>query len=228
MDRREQSRRTVEAVFGNTSEVSHASLRSELLAFLQEKYEALGFSELYGRYVSGTSPLDSLLRAVLFQGLCKSCGPGVKVEPGVGFKHPETFSFGKNIFIGSGAYLQGRFDGSFEIEDNVWIGPGSYFDARALYLGEFVGWGPGAKVLGSTHTGYPVDVPIIRTNLEIKPVRIERWADVGTNATILPGVTVGEGAIVGAGSVVNKDVPPFSIVAGVPAKFVRWRNPEAE
>jgi acetyltransferase-like isoleucine patch superfamily enzyme len=44
------------------------------------------------------------------------------------------------------------------------------------------------------------------------------------NAVILPGVIVGKGAIVGAGAVVTRDVDPFSIVAGVPAKFLRWRE----
>ena len=86
----------------------------------------------------------------------------------------------------------------------MWIGPGSYFDARDLVLEDYVGWGPGAKVLGSTHTGLPVDVPIIQTDLEIRPVRIRAWADIGTNAVMLPGVTVGKGAIVGAGAVVDQ------------------------
>jgi len=106
----------------------------------------------------------------------------------------------------------------------VWIGPQSYFDARDTILGDFVGWGPGAKILGSMHTGIPVDVPVIQSDLEIKPVRVEPWADIGTNSTILPGVTIGKGSIVGAGSVVTGDVPPFAIVAGVPARFLRWRE----
>jgi acetyltransferase-like isoleucine patch superfamily enzyme len=71
-------------------------------------------------------------------------------------------------------------------------------------------------------------VPIIETDLEIKPVRVRAWADIGTNAVLLPGVTVGKGAIVGAGAVVTKDVPPFAIVAGVPATFLRWREGAAD
>ena len=70
----------------------------------------------------------------------------------------------------------------------------------------------------------PVDVPIVHTDLEIKPVRIGAWADIGTNATILPGVTVGKGAIVGAGAVVTHDVSPFAIVARRAARFMRWRD----
>ncbi|WP_392408629.1 acyltransferase [Chlorogloeopsis fritschii PCC 9212] len=70
----------------------------------------------------------------------------------------------------------------------------------------------------------PIDIPIIQTDLEIKSVRIEAGADIGMNAAILPGVTIGKGSIVGAGAVVTKDVSPFAIVAGVPAKFLRWRE----
>jgi acetyltransferase-like isoleucine patch superfamily enzyme len=87
-----------------------------------------------------------------------------------------------------------------------------------------VGWGPGAKALGSAHTGLPIDQPIIETDLEIRPVRVGAWADIGTAAILLPGVTVGKGSIVGAGAVVTRDVPPFAIVAGVPARFLRWRD----
>ena len=128
------------------------------------------------------------------------------------------------MFIGAQSFIQGRFDGTCIIGDNVWIGPQSYFDARDLVIEEYVGWGPGARVLGSTHTGVPVDLPIVQTDLTIKRVTIGAWADIGTNAVILPGVTVGRGGIVGAGSVVTKDVAPFSIVAGVPATFIKWRE----
>jgi acetyltransferase-like isoleucine patch superfamily enzyme len=78
-------------------------------------------------------------------------------------------------------------------------------------------------VLGSEHTGQPLDVPIIQTDLEIRPVRIGAGADIGVNAVILPGVTVGAGAIVGAGAVVTRDVPPNAVVAGVPARVIRMR-----
>ena len=70
----------------------------------------------------------------------------------------------------------------------------------------------------------PVEIPIIQTDLEIKPVTIEPWADIGVNAVILPGVTIGKGSQVGAGAVVTADVPPFAVVAGIPRKFIRWRK----
>jgi acetyltransferase-like isoleucine patch superfamily enzyme len=132
--------------------------------------------------------------------------------------------FGDSVFIGAQAMIQGRFDGTCKIGNHVWIGPQAYFDARHLILEDYVGWGPGAKVLGSAHTGEPIGEPIISTDLVIKPVVVGYGADVGMNASILPGVHIGAHAIVGAGAVVTHDVPEYSIVAGVPARFIRDRR----
>jgi acetyltransferase-like isoleucine patch superfamily enzyme len=70
----------------------------------------------------------------------------------------------------------------------------------------------------------PIEVPIIETDLVIKPVRVDDWADIGTGAVLLPGVTVGKGAIVGAGAVVTCNVPPLAKAAGVPARVIGWRD----
>jgi galactoside O-acetyltransferase len=195
-----------------------------LAATLREQYGRQGLIELYARFAQGDGYVDSLMRRAIWRAAAKSCGHGLQVGSGVGFKHLETFEIGDGVFIGAQAYIQGRFDGTCVLGGNVWIGPQSYFDARDLALDEFVGWGPGAKVLGSSHTGVPVDVPIVQTDLEIRPVHVGAWADIGTNAVILPGVRIGKGAMVGAGAVVTSDVEPFAIVAGVPAKFLRWRT----
>ena len=79
-------------------------------------------------------------------------------------------------------------------------------------------------MLGSQHTGDPLDQPIIATALEIKPVVVGFGADIGTNAVILPGVKVGANAIIGAGAVVSADVPEYAIAAGVPARVLRYRD----
>lgn len=56
---------------------------------------------------------------------------------------------------------------------------------------------------------------------QVTPTLVRKGASIGSNATLLPGVTVGEGAMVGAGSVVTRDVPPYAVVAGNPAKVLR-------
>lgn len=70
-----------------------------------------------------------------------------------------------------------------------------------------MGWGSGAKVLGSADTGEPIDIPIITTSLVIKPVVTETGADIGMNASILPRMRADAHAIVGAGAVVAQDIP---------------------
>ena len=60
-----------------------------------------------------------------------------------------------------------------------------------------------------------------------KPVIIEDYVWIASRATILPGVTIGKGAVVASGAVVTKDVPPLAIVAGVPAKIIGKRKEEA-
>jgi galactoside O-acetyltransferase len=216
--------RVVGAVHGLRQADPDPGFVAVLAGHLRTTHGPDSLRELYGRFAHGEGAFDALMRRVLWQALVRCCGPGLRVEPGVGFKHPETFEIGAGVFIGSQAFLQGRFDGRCAIGDHTWIGPQSYFDARDLVLEDHVGWGPGAKVLGSAHTGLPLDVPIIQTDLEIEPVRVEAWADIGTNAVLLPGVTVGKGAIVGAGAVVTRDVPAFAKVAGVPARIVGWRK----
>jgi len=220
----EQAARVVSAVHGLKEVANDPEFAVGLATFLRDKYGSRAYDELYKRFLLGEEEFDALMRRVIIRSMAKRCGDALTVASQVEFKHLETFEIGSGVFLGSGSYFQGRFDGSCVIGDGVWIGPQSYFDARSLTIHDHVGWGPGAKVLGSEHTARPITVPILQTELEIKPVTIRKWADIGTNAIILPGVTVGEGSIVGAGAVVTDDVPDYAVVAGVPARFLRWRD----
>jgi acetyltransferase-like isoleucine patch superfamily enzyme len=216
--------RIVPAVHGTRPITPDPDFELDLASKLREQYGRPGLLDIYARFAQGDGYVDSLMRRAVWRAAAKSCGQGLEVGSGVGFKHLETFEVADGVFVGAQAYIQGRFDGTCVLGRNVSIGPQAYFDARDLVLEEFVGWGPGAKVLGSAHTGMPVDVPIVQTDLEIRPVHIGAWADIGTNAVILPGVSIGKGAMVGAGAVVTSDIEPFAVVAGVPARFFRWRT----
>ena len=223
-DRAETKTRVVKAVHGLKELKPDPEFEIGLAEYLRTQYDRDALIELYPRFAKADGDFDVLMRRAIWRAVARRFGHSVYIGSGVGFKHLETFEIGNGVFIGAQTYVQGRFDGKCVIGDHVWIGPQSYFDARDLIIEDYVGWGPGAKVLGSTHTGVPIEVPIIQTDLEIKPVRVGAWADIGTNAVVLPGVTIGKGSIVGAGAVVTNDVPPFAIVAGVPARFLRWRE----
>jgi acetyltransferase-like isoleucine patch superfamily enzyme len=218
------STREVVATFGGKRAPVGLAWETDCAAWLRETHSTETLAEMFARLREGESSMDQSLRRAVFRALCLRVGTDIQIGPGVVLKHAETMEFGDSVFIGAQAMIQGRFDGNCKIGNHVWIGPQAYFDARDLVLDDYVGWGPGAKVLGSAHTGDPMDIPIISTNLVIKPVVIGYGADIGVNAVILPGVRVGAHAIVGAGAVVTHDVPDYAVVAGVPARVMRARR----
>ncbi len=218
--------REVGATFGRRASRKDPSWQREFANWLRETNTHDELHAMFGRFRMGETAFDGFMRSVVLRSMCRAAGNDLQVGIGVVLKHPETMEFGDCVFIGSQAMIQGRFDGSCKIGSHVWIGPQAYFDARQLTLEDYVGWGPGAKVLGSSHTGIPVEEPIITTDLVIKPVVVEMGADIGMNASLLPGVRIGAHAIVGAGAVVTQDVPAYAIAAGIPAKVLRSRKPE--
>ncbi len=218
--------REVAATFGLRETRQDASWERDFSAWLKAARTREELVEMFGQFRTGESVFDAMMRKVIMRSLCKSVGSDLQVASQVVLKHPETMEIGDSVFIGAQSMIQGRFDGTCKIGNHVWIGPQAYFDARDLVLEDYVGWGPGAKVLGSAHTGEPTNVPIIATGLVIKPVRVGFGADIGMNASILPGVTIGAHSIVGTGSVVTRDVPDYAIVAGAPAKILRFRTDE--
>lgn len=127
---------------------------------------------------------------------------GYPIDPSTSIAAPFYTDFGQFTRIGKGVFI--NFGCSFmdrsgvTIEDNVLIGPQ-------------------VKLITENHPEEPAQ----RMNLYGKEIIIRRGAWLGAGVTVLPGVTVGENAIVGAGSVVTHDVPDNAIVAGVPARFVR-------
>lgn len=114
---------------------------------------------------------------------------------------PFTADFGKNIKIGKNVFINSGC--RFQDQGGITIGDGSL-------IGHNV-------VLATINHDYD---PKNRGKMFLKPIVLETNSWIGSNATILPGITIGENSVVAAGSVVTKDVPANTIVAGNPAKFM--------
>ena len=132
------------------------------------------------------------------------------------------FRCGKDVIIKSRAY--------FGNGEHVIIGDRSQLgkNMRAesdLQLGDDVVMGPDVVIMSSSHAFDSVDLPVNQQGGRARrPVTIGNDVWIGTRVIILPGIQVGNHSIIGAGSVVTKNVPPLAIVAGNPAKIIRFRG----
>ena len=154
-----------------------------------------------------------------------SLGEDVVFEAEVLVFHPENLHIGRGVYIGHRAILKGYHDAEMHIGEGSWIGQQCFFhSAGGLRIGANVGIGPAVRILTSTHAEAGRALPILHAPIERAPVAIEDDADIGVGAIVLPGVRIGRGAQIGAGSVVTSDVEPYAVVAGVPARKLRERS----
>ena len=131
--------------------------------------------------------------------------------------------YGKNGHLGTGSTISRRtridypwkvsiMSGSF-MGDRVWL-----YAMASIEIGNDVCISESVSILTGTH-----DVTSVNFNLVTKPIKVCDKVWIATGAMILPGVTIGEGAVIAAGAVVTKDVEPWTVVGGNPAKFIKKR-----
>lgn len=143
------------------------------------------------------------LRSMLLKHLFKRLGKGSSVSSGVKINYPRGIEISDHAGIARDANLDGR---------------------GGIVIGEYAIIGFESIILTSTHKYSRKDVPIKKQGMFCAPVKIGKDAWIGCRAIILPGVTIGDGAIVGAGAVVTKDVPPYAVYGGVPAGPIKHRK----
>jgi maltose O-acetyltransferase len=146
--------------------------------------------------------LGNMIRTWLARHIFKYAGKNIKVGQGV--------SFGSGINIEIGDYSS--------LNRDCWI-------SNDTVIGNDVMMGPEIIILSGSHNFERIDIPMREQGSPPKkPVCIGDDVWIGTRSIILPGVIVGSHSIIGAGSVVTKSVPDWAIVAGNPAKLIRYRK----
>jgi acetyltransferase-like isoleucine patch superfamily enzyme len=154
----------------------------------------------------------------------RKCPASVVLESGVLVFHPENVSLDEDVYVGHQAILKGYHQNLLSVGAGSWIGQAAFLhSAGGITIGKRVGIGPHVCILTSTHADAGRAVPIMDGPLHFAAVTLLDGCDLGIGSLILPGVTVGEGAQVGAGAVVTRDVPPYAVVAGNPARVLRLR-----
>lgn len=138
--------------------------------------------------------------------------------------------FGDKVTIGSYAIIRptnlygGEPGMGLKIGNNSSIGPFSYIGCSGyIEIGDNVMISPRVSIYSENHNFDDVQVPMIDQGVSRSFVKIEDDCWIAANSIILAGVVIGKGSVIAAGSVVTKDVPPYSVVAGNPARIVKSR-----
>ncbi|WP_234996538.1 sugar O-acetyltransferase [Demequina sp. NBRC 110054] len=141
---------------------------------------------------------DPVRSTEILSELVGDCGPGLDFRPPIYLEYRERVHFGTNVFINSNLMILGS--GEVTIGDNALIGP----EARFYTV------------------NHAFDVETRREGWERAfPIVLEPDVWLGGSVVICPGVTIGRGSVVAAGSVVTKDVPPMTVVGGNPARVLK-------
>lgn len=140
----------------------------------------------------------------------------------------------KFISIGSrcsiGCYVSIYFPSNPETHGSLTVGNQSFIGRNTMLglfdsitIGENVQIAPYCFIIAGNHRFDRRDIPISEQGHTVAPIAIEDDVWIGAHVTVLPGITIGEGAIIGASSVVNRDIPAYQIWAGVPARYIKDR-----
>lgn len=160
--------------------------------------------------------------------MLKKVGADVFVSAHVAIRRPHLVAIGNHVAIDAGLYLTT----AAELGDYIHIGPYVAIiggERGLLKMGNFTNIAVGGRIIcvSDTFSGNGLvtapGIPAEFCELKIAPVVFEDFANVGTNAVIMPGVTLGEGSVVGACSLVTKDTEPWTVYMGTPARPVKAR-----
>ncbi|MEE1884741.1 acyltransferase [Pedobacter flavus] len=136
----------------------------------------------------------------------------------------DRVTIGRNAIVRPVNIYGSEIGVGLKIGNNSSIGPYSYIGCSGyIEIGNNVIMSPRVSIYAENHLFDDKDTLIMKQGVKREFVKIEDNCWIASNSVILSGVTIGEGSVVAAGSVVTKDVPPGSVVAGVPAKIIKSR-----
>lgn len=167
------------------------------------------------------SELVRLARVALttfkFRYLKRCVGPGSIVGERTVFINSANITFGSGCLIQDRVYIRAGAKGNVSVGDGAAINSFvQIFGHGGVTIGEHTQIGPSTVV---TTTGHDYQAEDLDRNYS--PINIGQRVWIGSNATILPGVSIGDHSVVGAGAVVTRDIPPYSVAVGIPARVVK-------
>lgn len=170
------------------------------------------------------TPIGMAIRLIAWRFFFRSCG-NVRFGTALTFAELRAISLGSGCRIGRGSFLTAT-NGSLELARDVAIAPlvNIGADHGSIRIGNKVAIGPGTVIRAANHRFCDPDQAIMSQGHMAGVVDIGDDVWIGANCVITPDVRIGRGAVIGAGAVVTRDIPPLAIAAGVPARVIGQRG----
>lgn len=150
-----------------------------------------------------------------------SIGSKVNIESNVKITHHTIL--GNDILIGANVEFRGAQNSKICINDGTTINRNTLIIGQVT-IGKNCSIAPNCVIAGSNHIFKEVHLPINKQGLSFKGITIEDNVWIGAGVIVVDGVTIGEGCVIGAASVITKNIPPYSVVVGNPYKIIRQRK----
>lgn len=173
-------------------------------------------------YLLRTDPFElvrvmgTALTTAKYKYLQRCIGKGTVVGPNTKFINAANIKIGQNCLIQDAVYIRAGAKGRVTIGDRAAVNSFCrMFGHGTIQIGQDSQVGPGTLI---TTTGHDYEQGL---TVNFKPVVIGNWVWIGGNVTILPGVEIGDHCVIGAGSVVTKSIPAYSVAVGVPARVIK-------
>jgi len=188
--------------------------------------------------------LGIFLRSLFYPRIIGEMGHGVAFGANIAIRHPHKIKIGNNVVMDDNCVLdaKGESNNGIEIHNGVFIGRGTILTCHNgdIILEDNVNIGFNCVIsslskivvkknhlmaafcylVGGNHESDRTDIPVLFQGRSSKGIQIDENVWLGAGVAVLDGVTIGRDSIIGAGAVVNKDVPDYAIAAGLPAKFL--------
>ena len=174
----------------------------------------------FGQMIRG---IYQFLYWAIFSSIYKEIHISSFISPGAVVRTKKSIRLGRDCLIRKGTSISGQ---SISLGDNVRLGYGSHIFGGddIIQIGDNVMIAPNVVIAGGYHGTDRSGVPMVfQDGVSKGPIIIGNDVWLGANSVVLSNITIGDGVVVGAGSVVNKDLPDYAIAAGNPVKIIKYR-----
>lgn len=185
-----------------------------------------GITQVYIAFLSGIpTEIGIKIRYLAYKRLFKKSKGIFRIDSGVTIRGFKNIELGENIRFEKNSYIY-AINANLKVGDNFFLGVNSQLCAvrEDIIIGDYCMIAPNCIFVSDDHCFDSIESPMMEQGFNVGKIVLKNDIWIGANSVILKDIVIGEGSIIGAGSIVTKNIKPYSIMGGVPAKLIKKRE----